>query len=371
MRRIYLDYNASTPIDDRLIPSVIKTLQEVGNPSSVHSFGRKCRSICESAREKIARFFEVTSDEIIFTSGGTEGASLLICGHLDRLNKGEIISSKVEHACVAQTLLKYQKKGFDLVLPEVGSWGALSVEQVEQAITEKTCLIVLMAVNNETGAMTDIEGIASLAHHYGIPFIVDGVAWLGKGKVSLPQGVTGAFFSGHKIYAPKGCGFCVCAKGTKLAPIFLGGEQERHRRAGTENLPGIVALAEALGLLQQEQEKSIDRIRTLRDLFESELINRIPGVLINGEAPRICNTSNVAFPLIDGESLLIQLDLQGIAVSLGSACAAGGIEPSRVLLEMGFPLSRVRSSLRFSLGKMSTEEEVHYTIDVLSKIYRT
>lgn len=366
--RIYLDYNASTPLDDRLIPSLIKNLKEVGNPSSTHFFGRQCRAKCEASREKIARFFGVTPGEVIFTSGGTEGASLLIGGLLDRLKDGEIISSKVEHACVYQTLLKYQKKGFNLVFPEVGLWGALRVEQVEKAITEKTCLIALMAVNNETGVMTDVEGIACLAKRYGIPFIVDGVAWLGKDKVSLPKGVTGAFFSGHKIYAPKGCGFCICAKGTKLSPLFLGGEQEHHRRAGTENLPGIVALAEALELLQQEQEETLERIRFLRDLFETELKNLVPHVLINGEGPRICNTSNIAFPSVDGETLLIQLDLQGIAVSLGSACAAGGIEPSRVLLEMGLPLSRVRSSLRFSFGKMSTEKEVHDTVEVLTKL---
>ena len=188
---------------------------------------------------------------------------------------------------------------------------------------------------------------------------------MGKDKIRIPGGVSAIFFSGHKIHAPKGVGFCICRSNLKLSPLFIGGNQESNRRAGTENLPGIVALAEAIILLEQNQDDGLHHMRQLRDLFENELCNRLPNVVVNGLGPRICNTSNLAFLGIDGETLLINLDMEGISVSHGSACASGALEPSRILLNMGIPLSQARSSLRFSVGRTTTEFEIRQAISII------
>lgn len=370
MQRIYLDFNAGTPVDPRLSKILINELNnEVGNPSSSHYFGRQARQKLDQSRENIAHFFSVKTNEIIFTSGGTEGASLLIRGLMLTKPNGHIISTAVEHAATYHTLLDLQKQKNPVTFLPVGARGAVQPEEVEKAITPQTRLITLMAVNNETGVMTDIEAIATIAHAHRIPFIVDAVAWLGKEKVSLYPGISALFFSGHKIHAPKGIGFCICRSTLKLCPLFLGGEQEYNRRAGTENLPGIIALSEAIKLLKNEDEM-IAHMRSMRDLLEKELLSRLPNVTVNGSGPRICNTSNLAFQGCDGEALLIELDLEGIAVSHGSACASGALEPSRVLLKMGISLSQARSSLRFSVGRTTTEDEIYRVVNSLTRIVK-
>ena len=249
-----------------------------------------------------------------------------------------------------------------------GVYGAVNPADVESSICSETCLITLMAVNNETGVLTDIEAIASIADFHGIPFVVDGVAWLGKEKITIPRGVSALFFSGHKFYAPKGIGFCFCRSSLKLEPLFLGGSQEFNHRAGTENVPSIVAMAEAIMLLESEQEIYIQRLRELRDLLESGLQSALPDVRVNGLGPRVSNTSNLAFMGVDGEALLMNLDLEGISVSHGSACSSGALEPSRILLAMGIPLTQVLSSIRFSIGQTTTQKEIERTIDVVVRI---
>lgn len=369
MQRIYLDYNASTPLDPRLRPLLIQELEEdVGNPSSVHFYGQQRRRKLEESRQIIARFFRVRPNEVIFTSGGTEGASLLLRGVVGARKVQHIISSSAEHSCVYRTLQDLQDKGTDVTFLAAGEWGAVSPEAVEQAITPQTGLITLMAVNNETGVKTNLDAIAKIAEERNIPLIVDGVAWLGKDKIVLPSGVSAAFFSGHKIYAPKGVGFCICRSHLKISPLFIGGHQEKDRRAGTENLSAIVILGEAINLLEKELEASVRHMSHLRDLFEKEVFSRIANVAVNGQGERICNTSNLAFLGRDGEALLIQLDLEGIAVSHGSACAAGTLEPSRILLGMGMPLSQAQSSLRFSFGKTTTEAEIYRLVTVLGRL---
>lgn len=369
MNHIYLDYNASTPLDPRILKVLIKELEEEkGNPSSIHYYGQQCRQKLEDSRQTIARFFKVKPQEVIFTSGGTEGAALLLQGLMLHHPVEHVISSGAEHSCVYQTLKECRKKGTDVTFLPTGKWGAVAPEEVEKAIRPQTGLITLMAVNNETGVMTDIEAIAKIAQRANVPFIVDGVAWLGKEKIHIPAGVSAAFFSGHKIHAPKGVGFCICRSSLKLTPLFVGGSHELNRRAGTENLPGIVALAEAITLLEHSQDDFIHHMRQLRDLFEQELFNRLPSVILNGLGPRVCNTSNLAFSGIDGETLLIQLDMEGLAVSHGSACASGALEPSRILLEMGIPLSQAQSSLRFSIGRMTTETEIHQAIKIIVRV---
>ena len=371
MKRIYLDHNASTSLDPRVLDVLIQELQEEeGNPSSIHFHGQHSRRKLERIRATLAHIFKVKPQEIFFTSGGTEGAAILLQGIMQQKQKGHVISSAVEHACVYQTLQAYQKKGWEVEYLPVGPWGAVKKEAVEQAIRPDTAFVTLMAVNNETGVITDIEGIAEITRKYTIPFIVDGVALLGKEKFEIPLGVSALFFSGHKIHAPKGVGFCVCRSALKLAPLFLGGEQEFHKRAGTENLSGIVALGKAMEVLQEEQEVDIAKMRRLRDRLETELTSHLPHVMINGLGPRVSNTSNLAFLGMDGEALLINLDLKGISVSHGSACASGALEPSRILLEMGMPLQQVRSSLRFSLSKTTTEEEIDQVVKILVDLVR-
>lgn len=369
MEHIYLDYNASTPLDTNVLQVLIEELKkEQGNPSSVHFYGKQTRQKLEECRQIIARFLKIKPHEVIFTSGGTEGAALLIRGLMMRYPTGHVISSGAEHPCVYQTLTELRKGGADVLFLSTKEWGAVRPEDVEKSIRPETRLITLMAVNNETGVRTDIEAIASIAQQANIPFIVDGVAWLGKEKIELPAGVSAAFFSGHKIHAPKGVGFCMCRSHLKLSPLFVGGNQEFNRRAGTENLPGIIALAQAIVLLEHKQDQFIHHMRQMRDLFEQELLRQLPNCVVNGLASRVCNTSNLAFLGLDGESLLINLDLEGISASHGSACSSGALEPSRILLDMGIPMSQVQSSLRFSVGRSTTEEEVRQAIAIIVRV---
>lgn len=357
--RIYLDHNASTPLDPQVLKILIKELEEdEGNPSSTHFHGQQCKRKLEQSRLMISRFFNVKPSEIIFTSGGTEGAALFIQGILQQNPSRHVISSSIEHACVYQTLKEFERRGTAVTFLSTGLYGAVTAEAVENAIRPETCMITLMAVNNETGVRTDIEAIAGVAKRHGIPFVIDGVAWLGKELMQIPPGVSGLFFSGHKIGAPKGIGFCICRPSLRLTPLLIGGGQENNRRGGTENLPSIVALAEAISILEKEQDARILHMRRLRDLFESLILTALPNVIANGSGPRVSNTSNLAFPGVDGETLLMNLDLEGISVSHGSACSSGALEPSRILIEMGIPLSHVRSSVRFSLSHTTTEEEI-------------
>jgi cysteine desulfurase len=369
MKRIYLDYNASTPLDLRVLKVFIKELEaDLGNPSSIHFHGQQCRRKLEQSRQTIARFFKVKPNEVIFTSGGTEGSSLLLQGIMLQDPMGHVISSGAEHACVYQTLKELKKRGANISFLATGQWGAVRPQDVEQAILPNTRLITLMAANNETGVMTDLEAIAAIAQRANIPFVVDGVAWLGKEQIHIPSGVSALFFSGHKIYAPKGVGFCICRQNVKLTPLLVGGGQEYNRRSGTENLAGIVAMAEAITLLEQDQESTIAHMRRLRNQLEQELLSHLPDVVVNGSGPRVSNTTNLAFLGVDGETLLMNLDMEGISVSHGSACASGALEPSRILLEMGLPLSRARSSLRFSLGRMTTEAEIQQAIATIIRL---
>lgn len=369
MHPIYLDYNSSTPLDPHILKVLIKELEEEqGNPSSIHFHGKKCHQKLEQSRQQIARFFKVKPHEVIFTSGGTEGAALLIQGIMLSNPNGHIISSKAEHSCVYQTLKELSKRGAQVTFLPTGEWGAVQPEEVKKAIEPQTCLITLMAVNNETGVKTDIEAIAAIAQKANIPFIVDGVAWLGKEEIHLPPGVSAIFFSGHKIHAPKGVGFCICRSHLKLSPLFWGGSQEFNRRAGTENLPGIVALGEAVALLEQKQNEFIQHMYQMRDLFEAKLMECLPNIVVNGKGPRICNTSNLAFLGLDGETLLIHFDLEGISASHGSACSSGALEPSRILLEMGISLKQAQSSLRFSVGRSTTEKEIQQAVAIIVRI---
>lgn len=373
IQRVYLDHNAATCIDPRVLQVVFQELKEVGNPSSIHYHGQKSRQKLDRCRQTLARYLNVKPQEIFFTSGGTEGANLLLQGLFRRNESGHLITSDVEHACVYQTVKELEKRGNEVCFLKAGLVGALQPEAVKNAIRSNTRCIILMAANNETGVKLEIEAIAAIAHQANIPLIVDGVALLGKEKFSIPAGVTAMFFSGHKVHAPQGSGFVFCRNSLKLSPLLIGGSQEFNKRAGTENVPAIVGLAQAVEILEQDQESAFRHMKSMRDKLESELQAHLKDVLINGQGARLVNTSNLSFLGVDGETLIINLDLAGISVSHGSACSSGAVEqPSRVLLNMGIPIQQARSAIRFSVSRFTTESEIDYciktTLDIVNRL---
>ncbi|MBA2728985.1 MAG: cysteine desulfurase, partial [Parachlamydiaceae bacterium] len=339
-----------------------------GNPSSIHSFGQKARQKLIQARGDIASYLGVRPHEIIFTSGGTEGVNILLQGLFIPGSSGHIITSNIEHSCVFSSVKKLEKNGLHSTFLETGMLGAVTPEAVKQALRPDTRLITLMAVNNETGVKTDLEAIAVIAQEHKIPFFVDAVALMGKEEFKIPPGVTAMAFSGHKFHAPKGIGFLVARSSLKLAPLIIGGDQEFGRRAGTENLSGIVGMSTAIELLRTELPSASKRMEELRNIFEKELMRQIPGVSINGQGPRVVNTSNLAFQGVEGETLLTALDLAGIAVSHGSACSSGALEPSRILLNMGCSKEVAGSSMRFSLSRFTTLQEIEICIETIVKV---
>lgn len=369
MPPIYLDYNAGAPLDPLVLEVFVQALQEeIGNPSSIHFHGKEAKRKLNESRRLIASYFNVRPQEIVFTSGGTEAACLLIQGFMGRYPKGHIISSQGEHACVYENIKALENRGCSATYLPIGEKGAPDPLELERAIRSETRLIVLIGANNETGVLTDIPAMAEVAKKARVPLVVDAVAWLGKAPLEISEGVSAVFFSGHKIGAPKGIGWGVCKTAFKCAPLLLGGGQELGRRAGTENLPAIVALAKAIALLTEKQASSIAHMKRIRDFFEQELIRLLPFVVRNGEGLRVSNTSNLSFTGLDGESLLIHLDLAGVSASHGSACSSGAIEPSRILQAMGFSQSRVESSLRFSFGREQTQEEIERAIEVIARV---
>lgn len=351
--KIYLDNNGTTFLDPRVAEVLIHALHSFqGNPSSVHAVGRQAKLALQKARRTLAELFNANPAELVFFSGATEGLNTL----LRVLKPGDhLITSSVEHAAVYATAKALQAQGVEVTFLEPGLWGAATVPQVEQALRPHTKLIALMAVNNETGVKTDLEAVASLAFSRKIPLLVDGVAQLGKEPVTLYPGIAAYCVSGHKIHGPKGAAFAIVRKKYPFAPLLTGGEQESGRRGGTENLPAILGLEEAVRIAFAES--AWEKIEALRLRFEEGILN-LKGVKINGDGPRTCNTTNATFLNREGEILLAKLDLAGTYVSHGSACASGALEPSRVLLNMGIPRSEATGALRFSFSRFNTEQEV-------------
>jgi len=364
MSKIYLDNNATTCVDPRVVQAINEELcAGYGNPSSIHSFGQEARNRVTKARRRVARYFGFKPTEAIFTSSATEAVNIVIRG-----TKGEIITSASEHSCVDATVKSEMERGRPAAFLNPDRRGAVTPEQVAEAITPQTGLIVLMAANNETGVKTDIEGVAEVAMRHNIPFFVDAVAWVGKEPFTPPPGVTAMAISGHKFHAPKGIGALLMRSSFKPAPLFFGGAQEYNKRAGTENVIGIAALAKAIELLEVELPQATERMQALRNRFEEGIFNALKNVVINGEGERIANTSNLSFIDVEGESILLGCDLAGLAVSHGSACSSGSLEPSRILMGMGLGKERARSSIRFSLSRFTTEEEIDRAIDIVVNV---
>jgi cysteine desulfurase len=364
MRRIYLDNNATTPV----LPEVYEAMrpyfgERFGNASSIHHHGQETRAAVESARESVAGLLGCTAAEIVFTSGGTEADNLAITG---LVGPGDhLITSSVEHHAVLHSCKHLSKTGCDLTILPVDGRGLVDPNDVRRALRPNTKLISIMMANNETGVLQPVEEIGKIAAEAGVYFHTDAVQGAGKIPIDVRQiGCNALSISGHKMHAPQGVGALYVKKGTRLQPLFHGGRHERQRRAGTENVPGIVALGKAAELAKNALDRGEDRkLATLRDRLEQGILGQVDDAGVNGDhTPRVPNTTNIRFDHIEGESLVIALDLKGLAVSTGAACSSGAIEPSHVLIAMGLRPGQARASLRFSLGKQTTAEEIDYAL---------
>jgi cysteine desulfurase len=376
--RVYLDNSATTAMAAEVIEAMLPYFSdEMGNAQSVHSFGQRAKAAVEKARRRVAALINAEPAEIVFLSGGTEADNLAIRGiaeaHGD--HGRHIITTRIEHPAVLATCEALEAGGYRITYLPVSRKGIVSVDDLRQAISDDTILVSIMLANNETGTMQPIEEIAALiseARSRGLDhlyFHTDAVQGVGKVPVDVKQlGVDLLSLSGHKIHGPKGNGLLYVRKGTRLAKQLFGGHHERDRRAGTENVPGIVGLGRAAELARTQLSERSSRMRLLRDHLEEQVLSRFDGVTVNGDKElRVPNISNLSFDGVDGESLLIALDLKGIAVSTGSACASGSLEPSHVLQALGLTRTQVRGSLRFSLGAYTTREEIDYAVAVLAE----
>jgi len=367
--RIYLDNSATTKVDSRVLEAMLPFLRDnFGNASSIHTFGQDARAAVEEARRHVAELIGADTREVIFTSGGTESDNTALWGVFRSGYRpgNHVITTKIEHPAILATCKALQSAGAEVTWLPVDSSGRVDPASVANAITERTVLISVMHANNETGVIQPVEEIAALARERGIVMHTDAVQ--SAGKIPLDVRALGAdllSLSGHKIHAPKGVGALYIRKGVKLAPFMTGGSHERKRRAGTENVPGIVGLGAAARLALSRLGEMGARVGALRDRLEDEARRRIPGVRVNGAAPRLPNISNISFERLEGEAAVIAMDLEGIAVSTGSACSSGSLEPSHVLMAMGLRPEVVQGSLRFSLCCDTTDEEIDRSLEVL------
>ena len=366
--RVYLDHNASTQIHPEVVPAMLPYFGErFGNPSSVHSFGREARDGVEIAREQIANFLRVSQDEVVFTSGGTESDNLAIKGVAGARGAGHIITSQIEHHAVLRTCQVLETQGFAVTYLPVDGDGLVNPDDVRRAIRPDTILITVMHANSEVGTIQPVDAMGAIARERGIPFHVDGVQTFGKVPIDLGGfGIDLLSFSSHKIYGPKGVAGLYIRKGTKMVSVQHGGEHERRRRAGTENVPGIVGFGKAVELRAREMEAEALRLTALRTRFWQGVSARVPEVRLNGHPTRrLPGTLNLCFRHVESESIVLGLDLKGVAVSAGSACTSGNVEPSYVLVAMGVPLDWAMGSVRATLGRENTEADIDYVLEVL------
>ena len=367
--RVYLDHNATTPLDPEVLEAMLPYLSErFGNPSSVHSFGREARKALEEARTTVARLIGAAEKEaLVFTSGGTEANNFAIKGaaYAYRERGRHLIASAVEHPAVLETLHYLSRDGFDVTLLPVDPEGLLDLEALERAIRQDTILISLMHANNETGVLFPIADVGRITRERGVLFHTDAIQGFGKVPIDVEAlGVDLLSLSAHKLYGPKGVGALYIRPGLRMIPLHHGGHQEQEKRGGTTNVAGVVGLARAAELAHARIGEEEERLRFLRDKLEGGILEWIEGVRRNGHPiSRLPNTSSLSFEGIDTESLLVGLDLEGIAASSGSACSSGSLKPSHVLKSMGVPEGW--ASLRLSLGRGTTEEEIDYVLEVL------
>lgn len=373
MKKVYLDYNATTPVLESVKEAMSPFLSDnFGNPSSIHWAGRTARKAVDDAREIIADALGVLPEEIVFTSSGTEANNLAIFGVVANAppSKRHIITTPVEHSSVLNLLAYLEKKGFRITKLKVDSMGRIDLEEFRSALTEDTFLVSLMHANNEIGNIYPVEEIGKILSGRGVIFHCDAVQSFGKIPVYPGRmNVDLLTVSAHKIYGPKGAGALFVRKGISISPIFYGGLQEGGLRAGTENVPAIVGFGKAVEVAMDEMKDNYERCKKLSELLLSRIMEEIPGVNFNGDPEnRLPTTLNFSFYGVEGESIVLNLDLEGIAVSTGSACSVGSIEPSHVLLAMGLPEDLARSAVRFSIGRDTTEEDILFTVQVLRDV---
>ncbi len=373
MKTIYLDNNATTRVAPEVIEAMIPYYREMwGNPSSMHSFGGHLGKEIEKAREKMAALIGAKRpSEIVITSGGTESDNAAVMGTLlSYPEKKHIITTTVEHPAIRLLTQDLAKRGYEITELGVDRKGALNLDELRSAIREDTAIVTIMWANNETGVIFPIDEIATICSEAGVPFHTDAVQAAGKIPINVQKTpIDFLSVSGHKLHGPKGIGFLYIRRGSKFRPLIIGGHQERGRRGGTENVPGIIGLGAACKLAIEHLNNEKSRVKLLRDRLEKKIIESIPHAEINGDgSPRLPNTTSIAFEFIEGESILLMLNENGICASSGSACTSGSLEPSHVLRGMNVPFTMAHGSIRFSLSIYNTEAEIDYVIQKLPSI---
>lgn len=368
MRRVYLDHNASTPVHPDVLAAMLPYFSErFGNASSIHGFGREARDGIDVARESIAGFLGVTPEEIVFTSGGTESDNLAVKGVAGARPGGHVITTQVEHHAVLRTCQALEQAGHAVTYLPVDGEGLVAPDDVRRAIRPDTVLITIQTANSESGTLMPVEEIGRVATERGIPFHVDGVQTFGKLPTSLREsGIALMSMSSHKVYGPKGIGALYIRKGTRMVSVQHGGDHERRRRAGTENVPAIVGFGKAMELRALHMAEEAVRVTALRERLWEGVRRAVPEVRLNGHPTRrLPGTLNMSFRGLEAESLILGLDLKGIGVSAGSACTSGSLEPSYVITAMGVPVEWALGAVRTSLGGGTTAEDIDYVLDVL------
>ena len=372
--RVYFDYNATTPLAEEVIEAVVRATRDTfGNASSVHHFGQQAKAALDDARSAVAALIHADPSEIVFTSGGTEADNFAIRGAAEAVEptgRRHLIASAIEHEAVLNTLKALARRGWRTTLLPVDESGIVSPDRLREAMADDTALVSVMHANNEIGTIQPIAELATLAHARGALLHTDAVQSAGKIPVDVRAlGVDLLSLSAHKFNGPKGAGALWIKRGTRMQPIVTGGKHERNRRAGTENVPGVAGLGVAAQLAAGKLAVEASRVGALRDRLEEGILQAVPGTIVNGaRGSRVPNTTNISFDRVEAESLLIALDLEGVAVSTGSACSSGTLEPSHVLRAMGLSAHRTQNSLRFSLGMLSTQAEVDRVVEVLPRL---
>jgi cysteine desulfurase len=372
MKTVYFDNNATTKVAEEVLEEIKPLFCDLyGNPSSMHTFGGQIGRRIRQAREQVAGLLGCDPSEIVFTGCGTESDNTAIKGTLGAMpNKRTVITTRVEHPAVLAVCRDLENHGYTVIELSVDRQGGLDIAELDEHLDDDTALVTIMYANNETGVVFPIEDIAELVKSNGAIFHTDAVQAVGKIPLNLSKSnIDLLSLSGHKLHAPKGVGVLYVRKGTRLSPFMLGGHQEAGRRAGTENVPGIIGLGKACELAADNFEAENSKVKALRDKLETAILEKCPDCRLNGDAAhRLPNTSNISFEYIEGEAILLMLDKYGICASSGSACTSGSLEPSHVLRAMGVPFTAAHGSIRFSLSRYNTEEDVDYTIEKLPPI---